>query len=214
LIGARVVLSSRVAACIASSVLAASCASPPPIPPARAGAMPSLFLSDPRPERYHSARFELSLPLPDGHGWKIDDHHGPMLVATHEATAARLTVAITTEADLMNRQRCEAVARERGLVRDADFQTVADEVIVGPSLFDSHVTVAALPSTVPHRSTSGHVFLFGARVHKCLFLHYETNELVGDDAAALSSRLAVARLQIVDGIRVESFDSPDTMRRR
>ena len=168
------------------------------------------FLNDPKPLRFHSARFELSLPLPDGHGWKIDDHKAPVLVATHAATDATLTVAIWTAPELMNRQHCEDEARKRDLVHDAELQTVADEIVVGPGSYDTHVTVAALPSTVAHRTLSGHVMAFGGHMKKCFFLHYETREREGEDEATLSARLAVARLQILGGVKVEVFDAPVT----
>jgi hypothetical protein len=171
------------------------------------------FTEDPKPLPFRSARFELTVPFPDGHGWRIDDHRTPLLVATHAATDSTLTLGLTPEQALMNRQRCEALARERGLVHDDSFQTVADEVIVGPGPYDSHVTVSALPGAAPHRSLSGHVFLFGAYMRKCLFVHYETKEREGEDEAALSARLAVARLQMIGAIRVEAFDVPPPARR-
>ena len=171
------------------------------------------FTEDPKPLPFHSARFELTVPFPDGHGWRIDDHHTPLLVAHHPSTDSTLTLGLTPEAELMNRQRCEAAARERGLVHDDGFQTVADEVIVGPGPYDSHITVSALPGAAPHRSLSGHVFLFGAYMRKCLFVHYETNERDGEDEAALSARLAVARLQLIGGIRVQAFDVPPPAKR-
>jgi hypothetical protein len=172
------------------------------------------FMTDTKPLRFHSARFELTVPLPDGHAWKIDDHHGPLLVATHPATSATLTLGISEEPELTNRQKCEAAARTRGLVHDADFQTVDDEVIVGPGPYDSHIVVDAVPSTVPHHVLAGHVFLFGGYMKKCLFVHYETLVRDGEDATTLSDRLAVARLQILGGIRVEAFDVPNIAEKR
>ena len=174
----------------------------------------SAFLSDLRPLPFRSARFELTVPLPDGHGWKIDDHKTPMLVATHPATAATLTLGISVEPELMNRQRCEAAAHTRGLVHDDDYQTVDDEVIVGPGPYDTHIVVAAVPGAVPHTATSGHVLLFGAYMKKCLFVHYETLKREGEDEATLSARMAVARLQILGAIRVEAFDKPALERTR
>jgi hypothetical protein len=209
----RLLLQPRVMA--AALVLTCACGGEPRTtkdvaPPDPAAA----FLNDTKPLRYHSARFELSVPLPDGRGWKIDDHRTPLLVATHAATGATLTLGLSGEPELMNRQRCEAALRERGLVKDAEFQTVDDEVIVGPGPYDTHITVAALPSTQPHRTLAGHVFLFGAHMKKCLFVHYETGEREGEDEATLSARLAVARLQILGGIQVEAFDAPDVGHRR
>lgn len=188
---------------------AVACSAPPvPVIAAPPPITRVTFTTDPKPMRYHSARFELSLPLPDGHGWKIDDHGTPLLVATHAATDATVTLGISVEPDLMNRQRCEAAAHARGLVHDDDLQTVADEVIVGPGPYDTHVTVAALPSSTEHRVISGHVMLYGAYMKKCLFVHYETRQREGEDEAALSARLAVARVQIMGGIRLEAFDAP------
>jgi hypothetical protein len=205
--------SSHGLACLlAASVLGCRAAAPGPAAPLPDPA--ALFLTDLKPLRFHSARFELSIPFPDGHAWKIDDHRTPLLVATHAATSATFTLELWSEPELMNRQRCEASARTRGRVLDTSFQTVADEVIVGPGPYDTHITVAALPSSLPHRTLSGHVFLFGAYMRKCLFAHYETVEREGEDEATLSARLAVARLQILGGIRVEAFDVPDVARTR
>jgi hypothetical protein len=189
------------------------CASPPPAPKAPEKDPAAAFLDDMKPLRFHSARFVLSVPFPDGHTWRIDDHHSPLLVATHAPTAATLTVGLWGEPELMNRQRCEASARTRGLVKDLDLQTVADEVILGPGLYDSHVTIAALPSNAPHQTLSGHAFLFGSHIRKCLFVHYETRAREGDTEATLSARLAVARLQILGGIKVDVFDAPEMPRR-
>ncbi len=184
-------------------VALAACAQPTAAAVAPAADPAAAFLHDLRPLRFHSARFGLSVPFPDGHGWRIDDHRTPLLVATHAATDATVTLGVFGQPVLMNRQRCEDDARARGLVKDADLQTVADEVVALPASFDSHVTVAALPSQTPHRSTAGHIFLFGASLKSCLFVHYETRERPGEDEAALSARLAVARLELVGGIRMD-----------
>jgi hypothetical protein len=203
-----------VGAVVSALASAFGCGTPPPPPSVPAPVAGSGFMSDAKPLRFHSARFELSIPFPDGRGWKIDDHKSPLLVATHAATDATFTLGVSSEPELMNRQRCEAAARARDLVHDTEFQTVADEVIVGPGPYDTRVTVAALPSTAPHRVVSGHVFLFGAYMRKCLFAHYETRQHEGEDEAAVSERLAVARLQMLGAIRVEAFDAPDLSRKR
>ncbi|HMI84826.1 MAG TPA: hypothetical protein VK550_12085, partial [Polyangiaceae bacterium] len=39
---------------------------------------------------FHSKRFELSLRLPDGPAWKIDDHRSPWLRATHDGTSSKV----------------------------------------------------------------------------------------------------------------------------
>jgi hypothetical protein len=197
-----------------ASLLALSCATPPPVVAAPPPIVATTFMSDTKPLRFHSARFEVSIPFPDGHAWKIDDHKAPLLVATHAPTSATFTLGISEEPELMNRQKCEAAARTRGLVHDADFQTVADETIVGPGPYDSHIVVDALPSTIPHRIVSGHIFVFGGYMKKCFFAHYETLVRDGEDETTVSDRLAVARLQMLGGIRVEAFDVPKLVERR
>jgi len=193
--------------CPAIFLLACTPAPPAaPVPPPKNPA--AAFVDDPKPLRFHSARFELFLPLPDGHAWKIDDHHSQYLVATHPATQSTITLGLWGETELMNRQKCEASARARGLVKDEELQTVADEVIVGPGPYDSHINVAALSGMKPHTTLAGHAFLFGGHLRKCLFVHYETRTREGDDEVSLSARLAVARLEILGGLKVEAFDVP------
>ena len=41
---------------------------------------------------FHSKRFELSLRLPDGPAWRIDDHRSPWLRATHEGTRSKIVL--------------------------------------------------------------------------------------------------------------------------
>src|SRR5207302_616791 len=41
------------------------------------------FPDEPKLLHFHSKRFALSLPLPDGRAWRIDDHSHVELVATH-----------------------------------------------------------------------------------------------------------------------------------
>jgi len=181
------------------------CGPPPPAPAVAAPPVPTFF-NDTRPLRFHSARFELSLPLPDGHGWRIDDHSAPLLVATHRVTGSTVTLGIFTMPELVNRQRCEAVARERGLAPDvASLGVVEQAITVGPGAYDTQWRVALeTRNAVP----VGHVFLFGAYVHKCLFGHYETRIGPGEDEASLSAKLAIARVQILGAVTLEAFDQP------
>jgi hypothetical protein len=183
-------------------VLGCAATPPPVVVPA---APDPTFFTDAHPLRFHSSRFELSLPLPDGHGWRIDDHSSPFLVATHRVTHSTVTTGIFALPDLTNRQRCEAAARERGLVPAGPLATVEQAVTVGPGAYDTQWLVALdTRRTVP----TGHVFLFGAYVRKCLFAHFETELATGEDEATLSSKLAIARLQILGAITLEAFDQP------
>jgi hypothetical protein len=156
--------------------------------------------------KFHSKRFQLSIPLPDGRAWRIDDHSRAELVAVHGPTSSRATLVVTQEEDLMNRQRCETRARELGHVPNAALTTVEDHVTVGPDAFDSRVWVA-LDAGKPGGAVEGHVFLFGAFLRRCLFVHVATAVPSAKDDDVLASRLAIARARIVRGI---TMDPPRT----
>jgi hypothetical protein len=158
--------------------------------------------------RYRSARFDLSVPFPDGPAWKIDDHSTAALVARHPPTSSTLTVQAFGEPVVMNRQKCEASSREKGLVTLRDPQTIEDLRTTGPDAYDSRIWVALESRGSPEAPLFGHVFLFGAFVRKCLFLHFATSVASERDEDVLTTRLAVARLRIIGGVRVVAFDQP------
>lgn len=156
--------------------------------------------------RYHSKRFQLSIPLPEGRSWRVDDHSSAALRARHEATGSELVVLTTTEDELMNRQRCEARARELGYVPPdgpmRGLTTVEDAVTVGPDAFDSRVWTAVDPGK-PGGAVEGHVFLFGALIRRCLLVHVKTRVASVNDEDVLSARLALARARIVTAITMD-----------
>jgi hypothetical protein len=152
--------------------------------------------------RYHSKRFLLSFPLPDGKAWKIDDHSRPSLFALHEATGSRVHVITTQEDELVNRQKCEVKARELGWVESKTLTTVDDEVTIGPEAFDSRIWVA-LDAGKSGGGLEGHVFLFGAFIRRCLLVHVSTRVASSKDEDVLSERLALARARIVRGLTID-----------
>jgi hypothetical protein len=156
--------------------------------------------------RYHSKRFLLSFPLPDGHAWRIDDHSRPSLFALHEATSSRVYVLTTQEDELVNRQKCEARARELGWVTSKTLTTVEDQTTIGPEAYDSRIWVA-LDAAKPGGELEGHVYLFGAFIRRCLLVHVSTKVPSAKDEEVLSERLALARARIVRGL---TLDPPRT----
>ena len=185
----------------------------PTLPSGEEGRGPGSLSVEPRTLlRYHSPRFKLSVPLPDGRTWRIDDHSTGELVATHAATRSTLTLSTFAGPALMSRQSCEARARENGLFTLRDPRTVADETTVGPDAYDTRVWVALETGTSSESPLTGHAFLFGAYIRKCLFVHYATSVPSQLDEPLLTSRLATARLLILAGIRMEPFDQPPKVR--
>lgn len=189
----------------------AACAAPPH--PAAASGQPSSqatsFPDDDKPLlRYRSHRFALSLPLPDGRVWRIDDHSQPALVATHAPTRSRLVVSVFSVDQLVGRMQCEDLARSRKLLPEdgAAGQTVEDRVIITQETFDTRIEVTLLPGNGPDRSLGGRVMAFGGFLRKCFAFVYTTNVDTVTDEAILSSRLAVARTRILGGLELEPFD--------
>jgi hypothetical protein len=153
--------------------------------------------------KYHSKRHQFTVSLPEGKVWKIDDHRQPELVATHAATKSRLTVMATREEELANQTRCEARARSLGWVPQTPLTTVEDADFSGPEDYRSRVWVA-VDAGRRDGSLEGHVFLFGAFLHRCLLVHLVTGVASANDEEVLATRLAVGTTRIVKGISVDA----------
>jgi hypothetical protein len=158
--------------------------------------------------KFHSVRYRLSVPLPDGKAWQIDDHSRAELRAVHDATHSRLTLVASNENELVNRAKCEAKARARGFVPEAEMQTVEDAATIGPEAYDTRLWVAVEPGKESSAPVTGHVFAFGAYVRSCLFVHFETQVPSARDEEVLSGRLALAKIRLVGGI---ALDPPRTV---
>ena len=207
----------RLSSFIASSSLMAfgaltlaACGEAPPrvetAPPAR-NTEPALPYPEPESAwaKLHSLRFHAGIPVPDPAHWTMDDKSRSELVAVDTSTHSKLVVLFETQGALMNRQRCEARARELGLVPSATLRTVEDAVTIGPEAFDTRVWVAIQASKGESDPIVGHVLAFGAYVKRCLFVHWTTEVPSGRDESILSQRLALARVRSVGGITLDNF---------
>jgi hypothetical protein len=190
-------------------LLLASCGSPttPVVPPAlRTPA--AAFPDDPGPLlRYHSARFALSLPLPAGRSWRLDDHSSAELLATHAATHSKIVLALFRTDQLVGRAQCEALAHERKLFPAGDLHVLADETGITQQTFDTRTVVAIAPGTGPDRPLVGHVMAFGGFLRKCFVFDFSTEVDGAADEPVLSSRLAYARARILGGLAIDPFDA-------
>ncbi len=195
---------------VALLVVAACAPRPAPVGPA-AGSPPAPadFRDDPRPlARYHSRRLALSIPLPEGAAWRIDDHSRPELFATHGATHSTITLAVFHADALVGRSQCEDLARDRHLAPTEALRPLADEVTMTQETFDTHVRVALASGGSPQAPLVGYVMAFGGFLRKCYVFVFSTRV---DDAAQepiLSSRLAFARARILGGLELDVFASP------
>ena len=148
------------------------------------------------------------MPLPDARAWAVDDASRPELVAAHKPTHSLLVAKMFTDPDLVNRARCEQKSRDLGLVPMAmqSARTIEDEALAAPEDFDTRVWVA-IRAGKKDGELVGDVFLFGAHIRKCIFVHYATIVPTDHDADVLSDRLAAARLHIVHDISVDAIEA-------
>jgi len=188
--------------------LTASC--PGSLPQATAPAVSSqsaaVFPDGPEPlPRYRSKRLALSLPLPQGPAWRIDDHSRPELIAVHPPTHSRVLVAIVRADDLVGRKQCEELALAQKLVPESPAQTLDDEVAVTQGTFDTRIRVTLRPSEDERGPLVGHVMAFGGFLRKCYVFDFSTEVARAAEEPALSSRLAFARARILGGLELDSF---------
>jgi hypothetical protein len=166
----------------------------------------SAFPEEPgRLARYHSKRLALSLPLPGGTEWRVDDHSGPELVATHAPSHSRVAVGVFRTETLVGRQQCEKLARERKLVPSGELRTLEDDAAITQNTFDTRVWVAVAPGGGADQPLVGHVMAFGGFLRKCYAFHFSTQVGGAEDERALSSRLAYARARILGGLELDPF---------
>lgn len=203
----------RVAGLAWVGAVALACSAPPTAtaPPHTASGAPAPkavgYASDEASwSTFRSKRFQLTVPLPDGRAWDVDDARPSELVAEHPPTRSRLSLRTTEEHALVHRHRCEERARALGLVPGGELTTVEDRVVVGPGALDSRLWVA-IDAPTPGGEIEGHVFLFGASLRRCLFVHLRTTVASAKEQEVLASRLAVASERIVGGI---ALDPPRT----
>ncbi|MDP9037039.1 MAG: hypothetical protein M3O50_19755 [Myxococcota bacterium] len=152
--------------------------------------------------RYHSKRLGVSLPLPEGKEWRIDDHSSPELVATHPQTHSRLVVAVIRTDAVVGRTECERLARAHKLVPVGDLRTLEDAVTTTQESFDTRIWVAIQPGIGADESVVGHVMAFGGFLRKCYVFGYSTVVNGAAEEPILSSRLALARTRILGGFQL------------
>jgi hypothetical protein len=165
----------------------------PPEPPA--------FTAGSHMARFHSTRFDVSIPLPDGKSWRIDDHHAPVMRATHEATRSVVELVIWREDELVNRAACEKRAYEKSLVKEPAGDEISTELVGIPTGWDTGVWIGA---DHDDKSITGQLVAFGAFIHKCMAFRFETKADL-KDATTVSDRLAFVRLRVFGDLQPDTF---------
>jgi hypothetical protein len=153
---------------------------------------------------FKSERFELQLPLPDGRGWRIDDHTGPWLSATHAATESALVVRSWTEDGRVTRERCEERARLwRTFPDPARAEEVKARSIDAPAGFDTFVSIGVLAGK-PDQPIAGFALAFGGHAHRCFAWAYTTFARGPGAGLLLGERLATMVERSLGKVVIES----------
>ncbi len=154
----------------------------------------------------HSARFAMNIPLPNAAMWRVDDKSRSELIAVDSTTRSTLVVMRELESGLVNHAKCEQRAIELALEPERTMRIIEDVVLTGPEAYDTRVRVELEPRG-SEGVLVGHVFAFGAYVRRCLFFHMTTAVPSERDEETLSQRLAVARVRMLGGIRVDELEA-------
>lgn len=143
--------------------------------------------------RFRSQRQGLSIPLPEGKTWRIDDHSDRWLDARHSGTGTRLRARTWIEPKPVNRDQCEAEARR--LAPDLpvvdEHGAIDDHVssdLFAPD-FSSHVIVGVNDANPTSGALEGYVLVFGAAARRCVVLSFTTQVNGPKGSAMLGERL-------------------------
>lgn len=184
-------------ALLAAVALLPACGAPPPaaapapgVATAPAGAFESGAWGT-----FRSGRFELSIALPDGAAWRIDDHRTRWLDARNAPTASRLRARAWREDHLVTRAACLATARGwEPMLPELDPEHLLDDRVDRMPGTDARIAVqAAIAPIEPGDPVlRGAVLAVAADVKRCLVVAYET-EATGE----ARERLVGARLAVI-----------------
>jgi hypothetical protein len=204
------------AACAALAAVSVGCAASPgagaPTPggghPEDDAGAPGAFRTG-RPGTFHSARFELSLDLPEGKAWRIDDHNTPWLLATHERTRSTLQVRSWNEDRPATKHRCYERARQwkQGLPDIDTSHAVSDELRhLDGGVEARMVSGIDVPEGSPH--IAGYAVAVGTLVRKCIVIIYQTEASRPSGPQALAERLAVMSETVMAKVKFDSTLNP------
>jgi hypothetical protein len=159
---------------------------------------------------FHSRRFEMSLGLPDGSAWKIDDHRSPWLRATHDATRSALLVRSWSEGDNVTRKGCYARAREwePGLP-DLDAEPLIDDrprPLFGDR--DARVAVGVRVRGGAEPVTGGFVVAIAGDIRRCVLVAFQTEAKGASAQDEVADRLVIVTDRLLPSMRLDQSFSP------
>ena len=157
---------------------------------------------------FHSKRFELSVRLPDGPAWRIDDHRTPWLRAGHEGTRSKIALRGWREEENVTRATC--YARARGWdpsLPDIDAARLVEDGVRVVASQDARVVVG-LGGVADGSSIAGFVLAIVAEVRRCLLVAYQTEASGPAAEGEVAERLAIVADRLLPSIKLDQSFAP------
>jgi hypothetical protein len=139
----------------------------------------------------------LALEVPDGAAWEFEKV--PMFAIRHVQSRSRVIIQFFDELELVNRTKCRKSAEERRLVHGASFTWIENEVVAGPQVYDTLLSVGVAHGAV----LRGTLLATGAFLRKCMVFQFETELAPGEPETVLAEKLARARSMMFETITLD-----------
>jgi hypothetical protein len=158
---------------------------------------------------FHSKRFELSLALPDGAAWKIDDHGSHWLRADHRPSHSTIWLRTWSEDPIVTRKDCYARAREwNPKLPDLETAELIDDRMRRLGPYDARVAAGVGASDRSSPAERGFVVAVVGELRRCMVVVYET-EAVGQAAPmAIADRLAFVSDRVLPRVQLDPSLAP------
>ena len=160
--------------------------------------------------KFTSKRFALTIGLPEGTLWKIDDHPGEWLRATHPA-GALLRAKVWTTTHITTRDRCEEQVRAwlPDLPTPEGQEVIDDRELTDfPARgFKTRLLVGLAPATVA-TPVSGLALAIGVSERKCVAMVFTTSASGPTAPIDLAARLAIGA-RILGGSVLNDMPTPE-----
>jgi hypothetical protein len=153
-------------------------------------------------------RFDLSLSLPDGAAWQIDDTRERWLTATHPPTGSSLLVRKWPDELRSSHITCERQARRwRDLPELDEGALLERRPVPVPPGFDTVMSVGVVDRG-PDAPVGGVVLAFGGWARECFGFVFITSARGVGVEEEIAERLAVA-VEVLDQIEFGSDTTPE-----
>lgn len=158
--------------------------------------------------RYESLRFGFSIRLPDGRGWRIDDHGSLWLRATHAASDSELSARSWDEPRAVSRESCLERARELSpsVIPDlAEMAVIDDEIrALGSDRDDASAHIRVAVASGKGGEQRGAVLVSAVSIRRCFSMVITTRASGPFAETAVAERLATLASFVVPSVRFVS----------